>query len=389
MSTAGCYDIWIAVLDTGCRISHNDLAGGIVNKYAVDVTQKDGSGNYVKLENLNKPYDSDHGTLCAGIVAAKPKNATGIAGAARGWEKDACRVIPIKVSAGLRADKKEKITAASICAGMKHAVNSGAEVISMSISGPASEWYDEAISYAKRAEVVIVTSAGNDNNSDKNYPAAMDYVIGVGGTDGSASNNRAYFSSYGDWVNIVAPATGYVSTSVENNNAYKTNIQGTSFATPLVASTVGLMLSMNPFLTVDQIKNILYSTSTNINSPYFKCGMLNAGLAVQKAKYQSFQSSKVTLTSATALSGNKIKLKWNDINVYGPERVLIYRSTSLNGTYSKIKSLSWTGSESTSYTDSGLKKGKTYYYKVRYAMKYGSGYKYTPYSEVRSAKAKK
>ena len=43
--------------------------------------------------------------------------------------------------------------------------------------------------------------------------------------------------------------------------------------------------------------------------------------------------------------------------------------------------------ESNEFTDKNVTAGTTYYYKVRGAMKYGSGYKYTPFSKVLSAKA--
>ena len=42
--------------------------------------------------------------------------------------------------------------------------------------------------------------------------------------------------------------------------------------------------------------------------------------------------------------------------------------------------------ESNEFTDKNVTAGTTYYYKVRGAMKYGSGYKYTPFSKVLSAK---
>lgn len=389
VSTAGCEDIWVAIVDTGCRVSHNDLAGGIVSKYAVDVTQKDSSGNYIKLADLKKPYDSEHGTCCTGIIAAKA-NSVGIAGAARGWSNTSCKAIPIKISSGLTDAGKEIIYTSNMCLGIEKAIDSGAEVISISLSSASPTVYqEEVIARAKAAGVVVVAAAGNYNSSDKRYPAALDYVISVGGTNKTASNKKASFSSYGSWVNIVAPATDYVSTSIDSNTAYSFSINGTSFATPLVASAIGLMLAINPNLSVEQIKNILSSTVTDINSSYFECGLLNTGLAVQKAKYQEFKNSTVTLTSAAALSNNRIKLKWNDLNVYGPEKVIIYRAVSENGTYSKIKTLSGDDILSCSYTDSGLTSGKIYYYKIRVAMKYGSGYKYTPYSEIKFAKVEK
>ena len=119
---------------------------------------------------------------------------------------------------------------------------------------------------------------------------------------------------------------------------------------------------------------------------YFSCGLLNAGLSVQKAKYEIFKNSVVRLTGLEQLSGNRVKLKWNNLNVYGPERVLIYRSVSKNGKYENIKSIS--GDGSSTYIDSNLTTGKTYYYKIKVAMKYGGGYKFTPYSEIKSIKLK-
>lgn len=83
-ATAGVNDIWIAVLDSGCKMSHKDLSGGLLTKYSVDVTKTDANGNYKKLVDLSKQYDSSHGTNCTGIIAAKVNNSMGIAGAARG-----------------------------------------------------------------------------------------------------------------------------------------------------------------------------------------------------------------------------------------------------------------------------------------------------------------
>lgn len=386
VSTAGCDDIWIGLVDSGCRITHKDLSGGIVRKYAVDITKKDSNGKYKRLEDVKKPYDSEHGTFTAGVIAAKANNSMGIAGAARGWNNNSCRIIPIKVSGGLNADGEDIIKLSDMCKGINHAIKSGAEIINVSLSYSSLKSCEvEAIERAEAAGVVVVASAGNYETSTKRYPAAMDYVIAVGGTNKSTANNKAYFSSYGNWVNIVAPATNYVCTSSESDSSYSEE-EGTSLATPLVSSAIGLMLSVNPDLSVSQIKKILYSSSIDLKSSYFSCGLLNAGLSVQKAKYEIFKNSVVNLKGIEQLSGNRVKLKWNNLNVYGPEKVLIYRSASKNGKYENIKYIS--GDDSCTYIDTNLTSGKTYYYKIRAAMKYGGGYKYTPYSEIKSIKLK-
>lgn len=292
----------------------------------------------------------------------------------------------VKVSNGVREDGSTIYTVADICNGIKHAIKSGAEVVSISISGTSAIGYEEAIARAKEAGVLVVASAGNMAESAKRYPAAMDYVIAVGGTD--ENNKKCSFSNFGSWVNIVAPAVNYISTTTTSNTAYAKNISGTSFSTPLVAAAIGEMLSVNPTLSVSQVKSYLYGKATDIGSQYFDCGLLNAGLSVQRAKYEDFKNSTVSLTNVKALTDNRIRIYWNDLDVYGPEKVLIYRATSKNGTYKKIKTISGDTICNTYYTDSGLKAGTTYYYKVRIAMEYGEGHKYTPYSNIKGITAK-
>ncbi len=73
------------------------------------------------------------------------------------------------------------------------------------------------------------------------------------------------------------------------------------------------------------------------------------------------------------------------MDVYGPEIIQIYRATSKDGKYTKIKSIK--DDAQYEFVDKNVTAGTTYYYKVRVAMKYGKGYKYTPFSKVLSAKA--
>lgn len=68
--------------------------------------------------------------------------------------------------------------------------------------------------------------------------------------------------------------------------------------------------------------------------------------------------SKVAGLKATSVNANKVKLTWNKVS--GAKSYTIYRSTSSTGTYKAVK----TGYTSTSYTNSGLKNGTKYYYKV-------------------------
>ncbi|MCC8028782.1 MAG: S8 family serine peptidase [Lachnospiraceae bacterium] len=87
-----------------------------------------------------------------------------------------------------------------------------------------------------------------------------DTVIAVGGID--QNYDKPGFSNYGDWIDIVAPATDFVVATEQSDNAYSHyNVNGTSFAAPLVTATVGLMISVNPDLTPEQVRNTLYGAS--------------------------------------------------------------------------------------------------------------------------------
>ena len=71
-------------------------------------------------------------------------------------------------------------------------------------------------------------------------------------------------------------------------------------------------------------------------------------------------AKKTSITYVISSSSTKLKIGWKEIDdAYGYR---IKRSTSKNGTYETIGSV--TGSGKTSYTDKNLKAGKTYYYKI-------------------------
>ena len=90
--------------------------------------------------------------------------------------------------------------------------------------------------------------------------------------------------------------------------------------------------------------------------------------------------------SAKAKSASKkVTITWKKVTkATGYE---VYRATSRNGKYKKIATIK--KNSTVKYTDSkGLKKGKTYYYKVRAYKKSGSKTYYSAYSAVKSVKVK-
>jgi len=156
----------------------------------------------------------------------------------------------------------------------------------------------QAANLATQAGLPIVNAVGNNGN-DLNpatatliAPSDAELVISVGAVN--SSGTLASFSSTGrntlPWIKpeVLAQGVSTQTVSPTNNTAYL-GVNGTSLSTPLVASTVALMLQANPNLTVAQIRDILFSTASRADNPdtqYYRegYGIINAYEAVLAAQ---------------------------------------------------------------------------------------------------------
>lgn len=98
----------------------------------------------------------------------------------------------------------------------------------------------------------------------------------------------------------------------------------------------------------------------------------------------SITKTKVSVTSVKAKKKN-VQIKWKK-NAFA-SGYKIYRSTKKNGKYKCIKTISKVAT--TSYNDRSVKKGKSYYYKVRAYKKVDQKTYYSSYSVVKRVKIKK
>ncbi len=105
------------------------------------------------------------------------------------------------------------------------------------------------------------------------------------------------------------------------------------------------------------------------------------------SKYTSVNTAelkmaKPQLKKAYVSGGKKIKVTWKrDSKADG---YYIYRATSKKGTYKKVKTI--TKNKTVSWSDTSIKTGKTYYYKIRSFVKASTGTKSSSYSTVFSVK---
>ena len=166
---------------------------------------------------------------------------------------------------------------------MIYAADNGARVINMSLGATSySRGEEAAVDYAWNHGAVVVASAGNTGNtglSTYHYPAAHRNVIAVAATD--ASDNRAGFSTFGDFVDVAAPGASIYSTLRSGSYGY---MSGTSMASPHVAGLAGLLFSLNPQLTNAQVRELIEKNVDDLGAtgwdPYFGNGRINARKAL-------------------------------------------------------------------------------------------------------------
>ncbi len=289
--TTGSSNVVVAVVDTGVRFDHPDLAGKLLPGYdfisdaanAGDGGGRDADasdpGDFISLaDTLNPilqamcgseltPYNSSwHGTRVAGIAGAAANNSIGVAGMSWG-----AKLLPVRAlgkCGGYDSD---------IIAGMRWAAGlwvpgvpdnpDPARVINLSLGGEGdcTSPYRDAIAELSARNALIVAAAGNETGP-VGVPGNCAGVLTVAGV--RHVGTKVGYSSYGPEVAVSAPAGNCVNAwgpclySIDTTtnlgatvpavngytDGYTYNI-GTSFAVPQVAGVAALMLSVNPALT--------------------------------------------------------------------------------------------------------------------------------------------
>ena len=140
----------------------------------------------------------------------------------------------------------------------------------INISSGAAKGNDElekAVEYAESKGVLIVASAGNNQEDAKgavSYPGGYDSVICVGAAEKNGS--VAAFSRKNNTVDIIAPGTDLYLASIKGT---RIRGEGTSYATATVSGVLAQLMTEKPELTAFEIRDILYESAININGHKF------------------------------------------------------------------------------------------------------------------------
>lgn len=317
--TTGTAATVVAVIDTGIRRDHPDLAGQVLSGYDfigygvpgatataianrpadADLTQALDYGDWVTQADIDAgTLGSDctsadignsswHGTRVSGLIAAASNNGLGMAGV--GW---GLKILPVRVlgkCGGYDSD---------IIAAMKWAVGlslpgvptnaNKAKVLNMSLGGSGAcgttgtgALYRDVIGQVNAAGATVVVAAGNSEGLAVGLPGNCPGVVTV--TALRHVGTKVGFASLGPEVTVAAPGGNCVNVSagqpclypmvsttnsgattpVAADNAYTGSgaSVGTSFSAPVVSGIVGLMASLRPSLTSSEATQILKSTA--------------------------------------------------------------------------------------------------------------------------------
>lgn len=266
--TTGNSSVIVAVVDEGVDFTHEDLAA-----------------NYVGGKNFGtggKVTPDEHGTHVAGTIAAVNNNGIGVSGIAGGDAEagiNGVGILSCQIFAGNNPAGAPEAIIWAADNGAVIANNSWGYVFESSeaakkakIPAELKDAIDYFIKYAGCDENgeqlpdspmkggIVLFSAGN-NAWDSDPICAYEPVIAVGSI--GPDLNRAYYSNFGDWVDIAAPggnanfSSGQVLSTLPSNKYG--DMQGTSMACPHVAGIAALIASYygGPGFTNEMLKERL------------------------------------------------------------------------------------------------------------------------------------
>lgn len=290
----------VAVLDSGYDPDHPDLAGkwwvnqaelagnpdedDDGNGYVDDINGwdfVDGDNNPDAAEGAAAgnydPFHVSHGTHVAGLIGALTNNGEGVAG--HDWN---CMIMPGRV-----LDMYGNGSFSGLIEGIQYAIDNGADVINMSLSGGYSTIVDTVIANAHAAGVVLVAAAGNESTvftddpatwsspvcNDGPNPGVDNFVLGVAATDQNdlaAGFTNRDASGY-NFVDVCAPGVQILSTLYQTDTLpdlteFYGEMDGTSMASPIVAGLAALVVGHFGGYSADDVVNQIRNSCDDISA---------------------------------------------------------------------------------------------------------------------------
>ena len=345
--------VTVAMLDCGVSSEHEEL-------------QKSMEAS-INTSNNENPR-SGHGTSMAGIIGASAGNDDGVTGVAGGQGNNIVKLMSIDVfHDDTRTTNVSAATTADIIAGLDYACSHNAQIVTM---GFGRHGYDKAledkINWTAEEGVLMIAAAGDDGEAGKWYPASYENCIScintVKYTDAFSAECKSDSSSYGDENAIAAPGTAIKTTDL--NNQY-TTVSGSSYSAAVVAGTAAMVMFVDPTLTPNKVKDILYKTTTDLGisgkDVFTGWGNVNAYRAVAKAakvKVKESGSLDTPVAKVTVDEGTLV-VSWKE--VADADGYIVSRKAAGEEAYSQVAELP---KDELAWSDGGCKTGTKYSYIV-------------------------
>jgi subtilisin family serine protease len=299
----------VAVIDDGLFIDHPDLSPNLWRnpREVANGLDDDGNGIVDDLHGADmvqgigevRPYsprlDSDHGTMVAGIIAARGNNNEGSSGVMWGAQMMALKIEGPESSC-YSLFVSDFVKALNYVVAQKRAgVN--VRVANISYGGVSdTQTYRDALTAAGNEGILVVVAAGNDSSSSSaalGFPSGwqLPNVLSVGAL--TPANTRASYSNYGPLVNIFAPGEQMLTTSMFASNpgdgsffqpGYRV-VNGTSFSAPVVSGAAALILDAYPGSSMAAVRSRLLAAAVPFGTPLPGTSQvkLNLGAAIATA----------------------------------------------------------------------------------------------------------
>ncbi|GAA0624285.1 hypothetical protein GCM10009547_29240 [Sporichthya brevicatena] len=226
------------VIDSGVRATHSEFAGRVA-----------AGADFTGLGSTDDVLG--HGTRVAGLLGGQTW------GAAKG-----VTLVPVRIFGSTAAS-----AVSVVIAGINHvlaarAANPAAPMVANLSLGVRGHALDAAVANLVAAGVTTVVAAGNRDGADActESPAAQRAAITVAAS--TINDARASFSNVGSCVDLFAPGDDLVSSSPATDTSAEGNLDGTSYAAPLVAGVAATYLQANPGATPAQVESLLTRTAT-------------------------------------------------------------------------------------------------------------------------------
>ncbi len=261
--TLGSNNVIVAVIDTGVN-TQSPIVDFNVGTIILGASFLDGQ---IKEDTSLSEFSYDggsHGTAVASLIASA-MNDKGLVGIAPN-----VKIMPLKViKDATTIDESVTANNSDIAAAIRWAVDHGADIINLSLGGPADPDTQSAVQYAAAQGVLMVAASGNNSNNaletyyDVAYPAAYPEVIAVGSVKmnhgvsdfSNIAGTGIDLSAYGEQILLPWVASGVYGYA-----------SGTSFSAPTVSGVLALILSLYPDLSRSEVTAILLSGVSDVKN---------------------------------------------------------------------------------------------------------------------------